>query len=80
MKTRKSINDKHGGRSLYVVERKTILGVWAPDDFGKFTSTSHRQALIYEQQAYVAAVIANKRWARKDFRVALYARVEEEQK
>lgn len=77
MVTRKSIGDKDGYRSLYVVEARLTGGIWFRYWGKEFCSHKHQEAVEYKNKAYHHCKSQNKKWARKDFRIALYVRAEE---
>ena len=75
--TRKSINDKHGERSLYVVERQMRNGQWYLYHGGCFTCSNYRKAVRFKEQTYQYCRHESNWWTRKRIRVVLYVRVEE---
>jgi len=75
MQTRKSIGDKDGKRSVYVVEiRNWNDRPWYPT-LGCFRT--HREAVKDKKERYELLKKHNPRWIRKrNFRIALYVRAE----
>jgi len=76
--TRKSIGDKAGERSIYVVEYRSA-GKWCHANWANdIYSSTHKGAVILKNKVYKEFKKANRIWTRKDFRVALYVRAERE--
>ena len=76
MKTRKEMNDKHGYRTIYVIEQHYLnRDLWAPvyDESG-FANRFDAVKGMYRE--YKRCKEINSDWRRKDFRVVLYVRAE----
>ena len=76
MHTRKSIGDKNGVRSKYVVEYLSVGGKWYIYEGNDGNSNTYRGAVALKKAAYYKCKRVNKRWTWKQFRVALYIRGE----
>ena len=76
MATRKSIGDRDGDRSLYVVEID-LGGGFSPIYWRECGFRDHRNAVEVRDQIYQDGKCGNPKTRRKDFRVQLYARVED---
>jgi len=78
--TRRSIGDKYGERSVWIVEcsvnnidkKKIWIPYWGADN----SSVDRNDAVIMKNNIYSRLKKCSKEWTRKDFRVALYVRAE----
>ena len=77
MKTRKELGDREGNRSFYVIEWRSISGIWSKYyDNTRNLSNNYRDAAKIKEEIYQDCKRINKTWRRKDFRISLYARVD----
>ncbi len=76
--TRKSIGDKEGLKTCYVVEFRDRTGLWShPNRASDCYSSTFKGAVILKNEMYRTFKRANKTWKRNSFRVSLYVRVED---
>lgn len=78
--TRKSIGDKWGERSIWIVEcyvnRTGKKKIWIPYWGENNSSTNRPDAVRMRNNIYSRLKKCSKKWTRKRFRVALYVRAE----
>ena len=83
MQTRKSLNDREGWRTLYVVEAfydgwGSVGGVWAilHDDEESSIHSDRQEAVLVKEIVYKKLKAGNYKWSRRRFRIAVYVRAE----